>query len=69
MPGTYRSLCNQATYTTATSYAVNGASEEQPERARHSTRGVSRKYVKRSAEMLRYPVDDCTQVVQIIDGN
>ncbi len=61
----YVSLYPSTRHTTATSYAARGASEEQIEgMLGHSTRGMSKKYVKRSVEMLRHLVDG-TQVVQI----
>jgi integrase len=63
----YVSLYPSTRHTTATSYAARGASEEQIEgMLGHSTRGMSKKYVKRSVEMLRHLVDG-TQVVQIED--
>jgi len=54
----YVSLYPSTRHTTATSYAARGASEEQIEgMLGHSTRGMSKKYVKRSVEMLRHLVD------------
>ncbi|HXY53478.1 MAG TPA: hypothetical protein VEM40_02275, partial [Nitrospirota bacterium] len=52
------SLYPATRHTTATSYAQQGATEEQIEAILgQTTRGMSRKYVKRSVEMYRHIVD------------
>jgi integrase len=54
----YVSLYPAMRHTTATGYASNGASEVEIEMMLgHSTRGMSRKYVKRSVEMVRHLAD------------
>jgi hypothetical protein len=64
----YVSLYPLTRYTTATSYAARGGSEEQIEGMfGHSIRGMSKKYVKRSVEMLRHLVDGGAQVIAIGD--
>ncbi|MDA8423805.1 MAG: tyrosine-type recombinase/integrase [Nitrospiraceae bacterium] len=62
----YVSLYPAMRHTTATNYADRGASEEQIEQLLgHSTKGMSRKYVKRSVELVRHIVDDdiCEPIV------
>jgi len=62
----YVSLYPATRHITATAYAANGATEEEIEAMLgQSTRGMSRKYVKRSVEMLRHLVDGRSQVVHI----
>jgi integrase len=54
----YVSLYPAMRHTTATGYALQGASEEQIEAMLgQSTKGMSRKYVKRSIEMVRHLVN------------
>jgi len=62
----YLSLYPSMRHTTATSYADRNIPEEQIEAMLgQSTRGMSRKYVKKSVERLRHIVGDGAQVVHM----
>ncbi len=62
----YLSLYPSMRHTTATSYADRNIPEEQIEdMLGQETRGMSRKYVQKSVERLRYIVGDGAQVVHI----